>query len=192
MTADRPGVCVHAAAHPQPKGLAASTRRAGTRATGGFFEQTFLLRQLPACSSAANGILGCNQCSRFDGNVNDTSRWGACVECRKRHLLISHFVCGGPAEDSKVRYCCCRIDLLDDVCLVSRPPFVKTRKLVLCRSAGHHRERSHPCLCRFVLLPSLRTFSALRPVLGPHGQQHQYGVLACWGHDEAALIHSVG
>ncbi len=147
--ADRPGVCVHAAAHPQRKGLAATTLRVfaglGRVQLGDFFVQTFVVWQLPACSSAANGIRGCNQCSRFDGNVNGTSRWGACVECRKRPLLISHFVCGGPAEDSKVRYCCCRIDLLDDVCLVSRPPFVKTRKLVLCRSAGHHRERSHPC-----------------------------------------------
>jgi hypothetical protein len=139
LTADRPGVCVHAAAHPQRKGLAATTLRGlaglGHVQLGDFFVQTFLAWQLPACSSAANGILGCNQCSRFDGNVNGTSGLGACVECRKRPLLISHFVCGGPAE---VRYCCCRIDLLDDVCLVSRSPFVKTRKLVLCRSAGHH------------------------------------------------------
>jgi hypothetical protein len=139
-------VCVHAAAHPQPKGLAATTLRVlaglGHVQLGDFFVQTFLRRQLPASSSAANGIPGCNQCSRFDGNANGTSRWRACVECRKRPLLISHFVCGGPAEDSKVRYCCCRIDLLDDVCLLSRPLFVKTRKLVLCRSAGHHRERA--------------------------------------------------
>jgi hypothetical protein len=148
LTADRPGVCVHAAAHPQRKGLAATTLRGlaglGHVQLGDFFVQTFLAWQLPACSSAANGILGCNQCSRFDGNVNGTSGLGACVECRKRPLLISHFVCGGPAE---VRYCCCRVDLL---------------------------------------------FSALRPVLGPHVQQRQYGVLACWGHDEAASIHSVG
>ena len=129
---------------------------------GDFFVQTFLAWQLPACSSAANGILGCNQCSRFDGNVNDTSRWGACVECRKHPLLISHFVCGGPAEDSKVRYCCCRIDLLDDVCLVSRPPFVTTRKLVLCRSAGHHRER----ICAASFRPVAISQDLLRPPTG--------------------------
>ncbi len=39
---------------------------------------------------------------------------------------------------------------------------MKSRKIVLCRPAGHHRERSHPCCAVFVLLPSLRTFSAHR------------------------------
>jgi hypothetical protein len=129
FTADRPGVCVHAAAHPQPKGLAATTLRVlaglGHMQLEDFFVQTFL-QNSPLPQGRPTAFWGANQSSRFDGNVNGTSRWRACVECRKRPLLISHFICGGPAEDSKARYCCCRIHLLDDVCLVSRPPYVKT------------------------------------------------------------------
>ena len=75
---------VHAAAHwPQPNGLAA----------GLHCEYSPAEAIVRFHKRAVNGILGCNQVfalsAGVDGNVNYSTYWCACVECRKRPLFIS-------------------------------------------------------------------------------------------------------
>jgi len=92
-------VCVHAAAHwPQPKGLATGRHceysQGWDTCNRGFFRAYFPAEAIAHFHKrAANGILGCNQVfalsAGVDGNVNYSTYWCACVECRKHPLFIS-------------------------------------------------------------------------------------------------------